>query len=348
MTRRAALVSGASRGLGAVISRRLAAAGWAVAVSYRSDDAAASAVVADIRAAGGVAEAIPGDVTDEAAVATLTARVVDQLGPVGLVVANATGPQPTSALESMTWRAHLDQLEFFVKSPTLLVQAALPVDAESRWRAGGPDRERHGRSGAARVVGVRRRQDGQIGLTRVWAKELGPDRITVNLVAPRWIPVERHAGADTANYQADVPLGEMGTPDDIASMVAYLASDERTSSPASASRSTAATPSEVGSASQSAVERADERPDQDQHAAADEQDPWVEAGQQAHERGTDGRGDDLEGRNGDEHLARASGGACSDRAPRLPVRYGACMRADQEEPAPARRGASRPRRTRRR
>jgi len=226
MTQRVALVSGASRGLGAVISRRLAAAGWAVAVSYRSDDAAASAVVADIRAAGGVAEAIPGDVTDEAAVSALTARVVDQLGPVGVVVANATGPQPTSALESMTWRAHLDQLEFFVKSPTLLVQAALP----SMRRLGGgrvvligSDMADRALPGWSAYVAAK---TAQIGLTRVWAKELGPDRITVNLVAPGWIPVERHAGADTSDYRADVPLGEMGTPDDIASMVAYLASDE--------------------------------------------------------------------------------------------------------------------------
>jgi len=226
VTQRAALVSGASRGLGAVVSRRLAAAGWAVAVSYRSDDAAASAVVADIRAAGGVAEAIPGDVTDEAAVATLTTRVVDQLGPVGLVVANATGPQPTSALESMTWRAHLDQLEFFVKSPTLLVQAALPSMRSlggGRVILIGSDMADRALPGWSAYVAAK---TAQVGLTRVWAKELGPDRITVNLVAPGWIPVERHAGADTADYQADVPLGEMGTPDDIASMVAYLASDE--------------------------------------------------------------------------------------------------------------------------
>lgn len=226
MDGRAALVSGASRGLGAVISRRLAAAGWAVAVSYRRDDSAADAVVADIRAAGGVAEAVPGDVTDETAVTALTARVLDRLGPIGLVVANATGPQPTAPLESMTWRDHLDQLEFFVLSPTLLVQAALP----SMRRLGGgrviligSDMMDRALPGWSAYVAAK---TAQVGLTRVWAKELGPDKITVNLVAPGWIPVERHAGADTTDYRAAVPLGEMGTPDDIASMVVYLASDE--------------------------------------------------------------------------------------------------------------------------
>jgi NAD(P)-dependent dehydrogenase (short-subunit alcohol dehydrogenase family) len=65
-------------------------------------------------------------------------------------------------------------------------------------------------------------------LTRSWARELGPDGITVNLVAPGWIPVERHADAsadDIAAYLAEVPMGRMGTIDDIADTVAFLASD---------------------------------------------------------------------------------------------------------------------------
>ena len=65
----------------------------------------------------------------------------------------------------------------------------------------------------------------QNGLTRVWAQELGPDGITVNLVAPGWIPVERHADADPTDYRAEVPIGRMGTPDDVAQLVTYLASD---------------------------------------------------------------------------------------------------------------------------
>ena len=68
-------------------------------------------------------------------------------------------------------------------------------------------------------------KNAQIGLTKVWAKELGPDGITVNLVQPGWIPVERHTGLDTSSYVADVPLRRMGTPDDVAGMVAHLASN---------------------------------------------------------------------------------------------------------------------------
>ncbi|WP_344803140.1 SDR family oxidoreductase [Microlunatus ginsengisoli] len=218
-------MTGASRGLGAVIARQLAAAGWAVAVGFRTDAAGADRVVAEIRAAGGRAAAFGGDVTDETVVAALVARVEAELGPVLGVVANATGPQPIGFLPELEWRDYLDQLEFFVKSPTLLVQAALPG---MRARGFGRviligsdmvDRAKPGWSAYSAAKAA------QIGLVRVWARELGPVGVTVNLVAPGWIPVERHAGADTTAYVADVPLGRIGTPGDVAGLVGYLCSD---------------------------------------------------------------------------------------------------------------------------
>jgi 3-oxoacyl-[acyl-carrier protein] reductase len=223
---RVCLVSGASRGLGAAIARRLGAAGWAVAVSYRSDTAGAEAVVADIEAAGGRAAALQGDVTDEAAVAQLVAAAGEQLGPVTAVVANATGPQPNADVADLTWRAYLDQLEFFVLSPTLLVQATLPA---MRAAGGGRvvmiasdvvDRHLPGTSAYSSA------KSAQLGLVNIWAKELGPQRITVNAVSPGWIPVERHVGADTSAYEASVPLGRIGVPEDVAGAVTYLLSDE--------------------------------------------------------------------------------------------------------------------------
>jgi 3-oxoacyl-[acyl-carrier protein] reductase len=219
-----ALVTGASRGLGAVIARRLAADGLAVAVNYHSEQVGAEKVVADIRAAGGTAEAFAADVTDEAQTADLVARVGAALGPVEVLVANATGPQPSIPIEDLTWQAHLDQLLFFVKSPTLLVQAVLPG---MRSRGSGRviqigsdivDRKLPGMSAYIAAKGA------QHAMTQAWARELGPYGITVNVVAPGWIPVERHAGIDEAGYLAEVPLGRMGTPGDVAAAVSFLAS----------------------------------------------------------------------------------------------------------------------------
>ncbi|MEV0316653.1 SDR family NAD(P)-dependent oxidoreductase [Nonomuraea fuscirosea] len=203
MTSNVALVTGASRGLGTVIARRLAADGFAVAVNYSRNRDGAERVAREIRATGGTAETFAADVTDESSVAGLVAAVAGRLGPVTVLVANATGPQPSVPVTDLTWQDHLDQLTFFVKSPTLLVQAVLP-----------------GMSAYTAAKGA------QHAITEVWAKELGPYGITVNVVAPGWIPVERHAGLDESDYLAEVPLGRMGTPEDVAAAVAYLASED--------------------------------------------------------------------------------------------------------------------------
>ncbi|MBF8190284.1 SDR family oxidoreductase [Nonomuraea sp. K274] len=219
-----ALVTGASRGLGAVIARRLASDGLAVAVNYRSEAAGARQVVDDVRAAGGAAEAFAADVTDEDDVNDLVARVADRLGPVEVLVVNATGPQPSIPIEELTWQSHLDQLTFFVKSPTLLVRAVLPGMKERRAgrvvQIGSDivDRRLPGMSAYIAAKGA------QHAMTQAWARELGPYGITVNVVAPGWIPVERHAGLDERGYLAEVPLGRMGTPGDVAAAVSYLAS----------------------------------------------------------------------------------------------------------------------------
>lgn len=220
-----ALVSGASRGIGAAIAVRMAAEGWPVAVNYHRGRGAAEAVVGVIRHAGGVADLFAADVTDEQSVADLFEEVARRLGPVTAVVANATGPQPEVPLEDLTWQTYLDQLEFFVKSPTLLVQAALP----SMRATGGGRVILIGSDLADRAAPLTSAytaaKNAQVGLTKVWAKELGAHRITVNLVQPGWIPVERHHGIDTAAYVAEVPVRRTGTPDDVAATVAHLASE---------------------------------------------------------------------------------------------------------------------------
>jgi 3-oxoacyl-[acyl-carrier protein] reductase len=124
--RRVALVTGSSRGLGAVIARRLARDGLAVAVNGRPGDQRVMAVSQAIRDDGGVAEGFGADVTDEGQVAGLAAAIGDRLGPVDVLVVNATGPQPEAPVTEVTWANHLAQLDFFVKSPVLLGRALLP------------------------------------------------------------------------------------------------------------------------------------------------------------------------------------------------------------------------------
>src|SRR3954452_1212378 len=111
--RRVAIVTGSSRGLGSVIARRLARDGLAIAVNSASDSELADEVAASIRANGGVASAFTADVTDEHAVQTLVAAVADELGPVDVLVLNATGPQPEGLVLDVPWEEHERQLAFF-------------------------------------------------------------------------------------------------------------------------------------------------------------------------------------------------------------------------------------------
>ena len=225
---RVALVTGSSRGLGRFIAARLAHDGLAVAVNGLDEEATNDAAE-EIRAAGGVAEAFPADVTDEAEVVRLVAKIAERLGPVTVLVVNATGPQPEAPFELVTWEDHLQQLAFFVRSPLLLAKAALP-----RMKAAGfgrivqidsevADLPPPGRSAYATA------KNAQIGLTRAWARELAPLGITVNTIAPGFIPVERHAdvAAQTrGEYLAQVPAGRFGTPEELAHAVSFFASEE--------------------------------------------------------------------------------------------------------------------------
>jgi 3-oxoacyl-[acyl-carrier protein] reductase len=224
--RRVALVTGSSRGLGRAIARRLARDGFAVAVNGLDKDETYQ-VAAAIRGDGGTAEAFIADVTDEGQADGLVAAIAARLGPVGVLVLNATGPQPTAPLAEVAWPDHLAMLEFFVKSPVLLGRAVLPAMLDGRYgRIVNIDSEVADLPppGSSHYSAAK---SAQKGLARAWARELAPLGITVNSVAPGFIPVERHAGLPPQvleDYLATVPAGHLGTPDDIAHAVSFLAS----------------------------------------------------------------------------------------------------------------------------
>jgi 3-oxoacyl-[acyl-carrier protein] reductase len=225
---RVALVTGSSRGLGRVIALRLARDGLTVAVNGL-DETEALDVASSIERSGGVAAPFAADVTDEDQAVELVAAVSERLGSVDVLVLNATGPQPEAALTEVSWEEHAAQLDFFVKSPVLLGGAVLPSMIARSWgRIVQIDSEVVDRIPAGRSAYVTAKS-AQIGLMRSWARELASFGITVNAVAPGFVPVERHADvpAETRSaYLSSVPAGRMGAPDDIAHVVSFFVSEQ--------------------------------------------------------------------------------------------------------------------------
>jgi 3-oxoacyl-[acyl-carrier protein] reductase len=223
-----ALVTGASRGLGAAIAQRLAACGAKVGVNYFGNPQKAQQVVDHIRSTGGSAGVYKADVRNDLDVTNLVDQVQKSFGPIDILVINATGAQPFVRIEDLTWRQCLDQLEFFVKSPLLLVKAVVGQMKDRRYgriiNIGSEVFDK----GVPEFANYVSAKGAQLGLTRSWSMELAPWQITVNLVAPGWIPTERHANDPQEmkdEYASAVPMLRMGVPEDVAEAVAFLASD---------------------------------------------------------------------------------------------------------------------------
>ncbi len=225
---RVALVTGASRGLGASIAIRLAEHGAKVAINFASHLVGAQEVRQKIFQCGGVAEVFQADITEEKQVESLHTSILNTLGSVDILVANATGPQPDKNIEELDWQDMLDQLEFFVKSPMLLAQQVVP---EMKRRGYGriinigSEAFTLGTPGCSAYVAAK---GAQLGLTRSWARELGRFGITVNLLAPGWVQIKGRdefiAQEMVQRYTASVPMGFRGEVEDVAAVVVFLAS----------------------------------------------------------------------------------------------------------------------------
>jgi 3-oxoacyl-[acyl-carrier protein] reductase len=172
---------------------------------------------------------VQGDVTDPLSVDKLCSKVAATLGPIDILVINATCSQPELPFEEYDWEFFQSMFDYFVKSPVLLMKACLPHMKQKQW-----GRIVHITSevvalGTAPFSAYVAAKGGQTGLALSTARELAGSGITVNMIAPGWIPVERHADYSPnamRDYAAGVPAGRMGTPEDVAPTVVYLASEE--------------------------------------------------------------------------------------------------------------------------
>ena len=225
---RVALVTGGSRGLGKAICAGLGKLGAAVALNYFNNSAKAEETLASLRQQGIRAGTFRGDASCADDVARNFEEIAAQLGPVDIVVVNATPDQPELPIEEYTWDHYQRMLDFFVKSPYLLARSALPHMKQQGWgriiNIGSEVYQRGVPNFSAYVAA----KGAQAGWTRSMASELAKWNITVNLVAPGWIPVERHESypaAQKAGYKALIPMQRWGQPDDVAGAVCYFASE---------------------------------------------------------------------------------------------------------------------------
>ena len=224
-----ALITGSTRGLGRAMVDGLARAGARVAMNYHNDTETAEAAFAAFRDAGHEGMLIRGDVTDANDVKWMVEEISKTLGPVDILVPNATCAQPLKPIEEYDWDFYQTMIDFFIKSPYLLTRACLGPMKEKRWgRIINICSEVFAR-GTPNFTAYVAAKGGQVGFSRSLASELSPHGITVNMVAPGWIPVERHANdkpEDKEAYLAQIPMKRWGIPDDVVGAVVFLASDE--------------------------------------------------------------------------------------------------------------------------
>jgi 3-oxoacyl-[acyl-carrier protein] reductase len=216
LTGHVALVTGASRGIGAAIALILAEAGAAVAVNYRERATEADAVVAKIKDSGGRAVAVAADVSQAAAVAKMIDQVTAALGPIDILVNNA-GIAIVRGIDDLTETDFDATIAVNLKSAFLCTQAVVPAMRAKKWGRIVNISSGAARGGGAIGVHYNASKAGMEGLTRGYAARLVKEGITVNAVAPSLIETDMMRGRP--DLAARIPLGRMGQAEEVAQAV---------------------------------------------------------------------------------------------------------------------------------
>lgn len=230
LTGKVAVVTGASKGIGAGIAKALGAAGASVVVNYASDKTGAESTVAEIKKAGGKAIAVGASVAKESEIENLFAETKKAFGKLDILVNNA-GVYAFSPLENVTEEEIARIFGTNVTGLLLTTKAAVghfPADGGSVINIGSVVSELTP-PGSSVYTGTKGAVD---AITRVLAKELGPKKIRVNAVNPGFTVTEgtHTAGIAGSDFEtqsiAQTPLGRSGRPEDIADVVTFIASDD--------------------------------------------------------------------------------------------------------------------------
>jgi NAD(P)-dependent dehydrogenase (short-subunit alcohol dehydrogenase family) len=232
--RQVMIVTGGSQGIGEAVARLAAARGYAVALTYQSNQAMAEAVVADIEGAGGTAIAVRTEMADEASILALFRTVDSEFGPITAVVNNAGTPGPMGTIDTVTGPVLDMVLAVNVRGPFLMIREAVVRMATDRGGAGGAIVNISSRAaalgGAGEWIHYAASKGALDSLTVGASKELAMRGIRVNAVSPGLIQTDLHARAGLPDrltrLVGGVPMGRVGSTDEVATAVLWLLSPE--------------------------------------------------------------------------------------------------------------------------
>lgn len=229
VTGKVALVTGASSGIGRAAAKALAANGARVAVNFHSNDDGAEATRAEIVAAGGTAITVKADVAKASEVQALVERTVSELGPIDILVNNAGSLVERLRILELTEERWDEVIDLNLKSAFLCCRAVAGSMMERKTGAIINVSSIAGRTGGALgSIHYSTAKGGLITFTKGLAKELAPFGIRVNAISPGVIDTRYHEVFSTPEvmkgYVAGIPLGRIGTPAEVASVICFLAS----------------------------------------------------------------------------------------------------------------------------